>query len=252
MARIRTIKPEFFTSEDITSLTPLSRLFYVSLWCESDRIGRLEWKPGTFKLRYFPADACDILAMGKELSDAGLIVLYEVDGKKYAEIPTFEEHQVINNREAPSHIPARVKVASARVKAEGRKEGKGMEGKEGILTGGFEEFWSAWPASERKQDKAKCQAKWKAQNLDELKDVILADIDVKRKTQKWLTGYMEAPEVYINNKRWQDGVTPDAPIQLGAVESPYQRSMRLRYEEAIGAGQNQITDITPNILELEQ
>ena len=54
MARIRTIKPEFFTSEDIVGMTPLARLFYVALWCESDREGRLEWKPNTFKLRYLP------------------------------------------------------------------------------------------------------------------------------------------------------------------------------------------------------
>ena len=137
MARIRTIKPEFFTSEDIVNLTPLSRLFYVSLWCESDRDGRLEWKPGTFKMRYFPGDNCDIATMGKELTSSGLVVLYEVDGKTFAEIPTFKEHQVINNRDAPSLIPARVKVACARVKAEGKEgrkgmEGNGKEGKEGV------------------------------------------------------------------------------------------------------------------------
>lgn len=128
MARIRTIKPEFFSSEDITSISPLSRLFYVSLWCESDREGRLEWKPGTFKLRYFPADNCDISAMTSELVNRGLIVLYTIDDRTFAEIPTFKEHQVINNRESESTILPRVKVASQRVKAEGRKEGR--EGKE--------------------------------------------------------------------------------------------------------------------------
>lgn len=135
MARIRTIKPEFFTSEDIFEMTPLARLFYVSLWCESDREGRLEWKPGTFKARYFPADGCDINELASELVSRGLIVLYEVDGKKYAEIPTFTEHQVINNRESPSTIPPRDTHASstrqARVKAEG-KEGK--EGKDASVT----------------------------------------------------------------------------------------------------------------------
>ena len=130
MSRIRTIKPEFFTSEDIFGMTPLARLFYVSLWCESDREGRLEWKLGTFKARYLPGDDCDISALGDELISRGLIELYEVDGKKYAFIPTFTEHQVINNREAPSKIPARVRTrASTResgVEAEGkeRKEGK--------------------------------------------------------------------------------------------------------------------------------
>lgn len=133
MARIRTIKPEFFTSEDIFGLTPLARLFYVSLWCEADREGRLEWKLGTLKARYLPADSCDISALAQELSDKGLIVIYEVDGKKYAEIPTFTEHQVINNREAQSKIPARERDASltreSAVKAEGKgKEGNGKEG----------------------------------------------------------------------------------------------------------------------------
>ena len=135
MARIRTIKPEFFTSEDIVSLTPLARLFYVSLWCESDREGRLEWKPRTFKLRYLPGDDCDINKLGEELIEAGLVVLYEVDGKLYAEIPSFTRHQVINNRESASVIPPRVtnKIDASGTRESGvpgeGKEGKGKEGR---------------------------------------------------------------------------------------------------------------------------
>lgn len=134
MARIRTIKPEFFTSEDIVSLTPLARLFYVSLWCEADREGRFEWKPKTLKMRYLPADNCDVVALGQELFDAGLVELYEAEGRTYAHIPGFTRHQVINNREQDSDIPEppRVKDASPRVTGEGRKEGKGKEGKECI------------------------------------------------------------------------------------------------------------------------
>ena len=130
MARIRTIKPEFFTSEDIVSLTPLARVFYIALWCEADREGRLTWKPRTLKMRYLPGDDCDIDVLAQELIDGGQIILYEVDGITYAEIPSFKRHQVINNRESESDLPARVGHASARVKAEGRKEGKGKEGKE--------------------------------------------------------------------------------------------------------------------------
>lgn len=128
MSRIRTIKPEFFTSSDIASLTPLARLFYVSLWCESDREGRLNWKPATLKLRYFPADDCDIDILATELIEAGLVVIYQHEGKDYAEIPSFKSHQVINNRESESTLPPRVKVASERVQAEGRKEGKERKG----------------------------------------------------------------------------------------------------------------------------
>ena len=141
MSRIRTIKPEFFTSEDIFGMTPLARLFYVSLWCESDREGRFEWKPGTFKARYLPADNCDINELADELIAKGLIVIYEVDGKKYAEIPTFTEHQVINNRESPSKIPARVIHASSTrksaVKAEGKEGKEGREGKDASADAGL-------------------------------------------------------------------------------------------------------------------
>lgn len=151
MARIRTIKPEFFTSEDIVSMSPLARLFYVSLWCESDREGRLSWKPKTLKMRYLPGDQCDIEELAGELISAGLIVLYEVDGKQFAEIPSFKNHQVINNRESESVIPARVGDASGRVKAEGRKEGKGKEGTSDPNGSGGEAPPDDLPADEAKE-----------------------------------------------------------------------------------------------------
>lgn len=161
MARIRTIKPEFFTSEDITSLSPLARLFYVSLWCEADREGRLSWRVKTLKQRYLPADDCDIDDLSGELINSGLIELYEVDGCQYAEIISFKNHQVINNRESPSRIPARVKVACTHVQGEGRKEGREGKGKErkGIvgnargsrLPNDFEmpDEWGEWCETER-------------------------------------------------------------------------------------------------------
>lgn len=144
MARIRTIKPEFFTSEDIVSLSPMARLVYIALWCEADKEGRLAWKPKTFKLRYFPGDSVDIFLLCKELTDSGLVVLY---GEGLAFIPTFSKHQHLNPRESSSVLPnpgafpdefdasARVTDASARVKskndAQGGREGKGREGNGG-------------------------------------------------------------------------------------------------------------------------
>lgn len=127
MARIRTIKPEFFTSEDVVSMSPLSRLFYVSLWCEADREGRLVWNVKTLKRRYLAADDCDVDFLANELIENELIEIYEVEGRMYAEILSFKNHQVINNREADSVLPSRVKVASTRVQGEGRKEGKGRK-----------------------------------------------------------------------------------------------------------------------------
>ena len=45
MARIRTIKPAFFTSEDICKVQPLGRLLFQGLWIEADREGYLADSP---------------------------------------------------------------------------------------------------------------------------------------------------------------------------------------------------------------
>ena len=148
MARIRTIKPEFFTSEDIVNLSPLARLLYIALWCEADREGRMAWKPKTFKMRYIPADSCNIEKLCFELLDAGLIVQYGA----YAFIPSFHAHQHLNPREAASQFPEpeidacptrapRDSDASARdsdATVTRREEGKGREGKgkEGVTARG--------------------------------------------------------------------------------------------------------------------
>lgn len=227
MARIRTIKPEFFTSEDIVSLSPLARILYVALWCEADKEGRLVWKPITFKLRYLPADSCDIQALCQEIVDRGLVRLY---GDGYAFIPSFSAHQHINPRESASQLPepdanttrkARVGTRKARVgtganlddDAQGGREGKGKEGNESPRVDdatGFDAFWECWPKNDRKQDKAKCQEKWKRDGLDALAEKIVADVTAKKATQKWRDGFVEAPLVYINNQRWADGTAENA------------------------------------------
>lgn len=151
MARIRTIKPEFFTSEDIVALPALARLLYVALWCEADKEGRLAWKPKTLKFRYFPADDCDIEALAAALVDSGLVKLYG-DGLAY--IPGFAKHQHINPREAASNLPSpdacptrapRVSDASARDSdAQGGREGKGREGEIRVTASRGERLPADW------------------------------------------------------------------------------------------------------------
>lgn len=83
----------------------------------------------------------------------------------------------------------------------------------------FDEFWTAWPKNERKQDKAKCLQLWRQRTLDEIADAILADVRVKRGTEKWRDGFIEAPLVYLRGRRWEDGVEPGGgtePPKIGA------------------------------------
>ena len=153
MARIRTIKPEFFTSDDICALSPLARLLYVGLWCEADREGRLVWTPGVLKRRYLPDDSCDIEALCTELTGRGLVRLY---GDGLACIPTFARHQQVNIREAQSKLPAPSgePQCSSPFGREGGKEREG-EGADGTRAHPLPPDWKpdeddlAWAASAR-------------------------------------------------------------------------------------------------------
>lgn len=85
------------------ALSPLARLLYIGTWLDSDREGRLTWKPSTLKARYLPSDQCNVKAVCDELTERGLVILY---GDGLAFIPRFKDHQLINPRESASKLPA--------------------------------------------------------------------------------------------------------------------------------------------------
>lgn len=214
MARIRTIKPEFFTSFDIVSLSPLARILYIATWCEADKEGRLVWSPDTFKLRYLPGDTCDINALCKELTDRGLVVLY---GNGLAYIPNFKAHQHVNPRESESQLPeptrgARVPTRQPRVvNAQVGREGKGrntLSPKGGEVHGfppGFDRFWAAYPKKVGKDAAAKAFAKRKPN--DDLLAAMLAAVERQRTSPAWTKDggqFIPNPATWLNQGRWQD------------------------------------------------
>lgn len=106
MARIRTIKPQFFTSEDVTALPPLARLLFVGLFTECDRDGRVEDRPRTLKMRLLPEDDVDVDALLWSLVDGGLIRRYEANGQAIIQVSGFQKHQKPHPKEAASILPS--------------------------------------------------------------------------------------------------------------------------------------------------
>lgn len=93
MSRIRSLHPGFFTDERLVGTSVEARLLCLGLGVEADDKGIFEWKPVTLKMRIFPADNIDIAARLAELADAGIIMMYEIDGRKYGAIRKFRKHQ---------------------------------------------------------------------------------------------------------------------------------------------------------------
>jgi hypothetical protein len=105
MARIRSIKPEFFTSETIASLDPHARLTFVGLWTHADDTGRALDNPRLIKAAVWPLDdEIGVKAISAHLDafeGTGLICRYETDGKRYLHITHWDEHQRIKNPSEP-------------------------------------------------------------------------------------------------------------------------------------------------------
>lgn len=108
-ARIRTIKPEVLLDEDLwdaeaASQLPLFRAF-TGLWMYADREGRFEWRPRALKSVVLPYWNGEMERALDALADAQFILRYEVDGRAYAVIRTFKQHQAPNHKEPPSKLP---------------------------------------------------------------------------------------------------------------------------------------------------
>lgn len=86
MSRIRTIKPEFWTSEQIVECSPNARLMFIGLWnfCDDGGVHPAQLKK--LKMQIFPGDdftTADMAGMVAELISNKLMIEYEVDGASY-------------------------------------------------------------------------------------------------------------------------------------------------------------------------
>lgn len=105
VARIRTIKPDFWTSEQVLECSTNARLLFIGLWNFCDDSGRHVLSPKTIKAQVFPGDDIsleNVRGMLDELSRNGLIELYSVEGKEYFQV-TGWHHQRIDKPQSPKH-----------------------------------------------------------------------------------------------------------------------------------------------------
>lgn len=103
MARIRSIKPEFWTSEQVMECSPNARLLFIGLWNFADDAGRMALSPKRIKAQVYPSDdftTADVRRMIDELTSNGLVSIYVVDEQEFLAI-TGWHHQKIDRRQKP-------------------------------------------------------------------------------------------------------------------------------------------------------
>ena len=115
MARIRTIKPEFWEDEDIGKLPIPRRLFFIGCWNFADDYGVIKANAALLKSQIFPYDenlrVSEIKKWIGALVDARMLIPIILDGDKkrpaeesYYIIRTFRSHQVLDKRYDKSYI----------------------------------------------------------------------------------------------------------------------------------------------------
>jgi hypothetical protein len=108
LARIRSIKPSFFRSEDVSVLPLRARLTWIGLWTQCDDSGRAKDNARLIKADIWPLDGVTLRDIEEDLETLaghGRIVRYEVDGRRYLEIVNWGDHQAIQ-KPTQSKLPS--------------------------------------------------------------------------------------------------------------------------------------------------
>jgi len=220
MARIRSIKPDFWTSEQVMECLPIARLMFVGMWNFADDHGRMPCAPKTIKAQVFPADEIDpatIRGMIDELSKNGLIRIYVVDGKEYLLITGWHHQRIDKRQEAKYPDPPAERSTTVR-----RKVATDLKGSEGIgedrsgispaaavddWPDNFgDQFWQAYPRKEEKISAMK-----KLETLRKSGTVTFADLmaGVKRYcAAQREPQFTKQPTVWLNKGCWADEIKP--------------------------------------------
>lgn len=99
MARIRTVKPEYWTDEVIVQLPFQARLLFIGIWNFADDHGAIEESPDRLRMQIFPADgSLNVAELIDLLVAANLLERFVDDeGKRVIQVRNWHKHQKVDN-----------------------------------------------------------------------------------------------------------------------------------------------------------
>lgn len=225
MPRIRSIKPEFFTSEVVCSLPLRARLTWIGLWTHCDNFGRCKDNSKLIKAAVWPLDDVSIKDIESDLNtlaDCRLIVRYTVAGKPYLAIANWTEHQYGANKGEPKWPgpheadPCLEKSGQDLDESEsdsdqsGPNQGSGVRGQDGKGAHSrepdpFDEFWTTYPRRAAKPDAGRAWAK--AVKVD-APEIIIKGAARYRDDPNRDPAFTMLPATWLNRHAWNDDPQP--------------------------------------------
>ena len=214
MARIRTIKPEFWTDEVVVELDYADRLLFIGLWNFADDQGYLPLRIKRIKMQVFPGDDSDVEKGLRTLWESSLVALYAHPDGLLLHITNWSRHQKISNPAREKYSPSDLRKLTELTTDLQRSlesypaEGKGKEGKgkdscaSSSLEREFAEWYDAYP---RKRGKGQAVEAYRTARKKADAQTLLEAI---RRQTPTLTArgpeYVPYPATWLNGERWDD------------------------------------------------
>lgn len=240
MARIRTIKPEFWTDGNVVKLSPLARLFFIGMWnftlCDHGHVADDVFR---LKLQILPIDDVNPEDLLSEIMAAGRVQrISDGSGRSFLHIKRFEDHQKIDPRwktrcpacaQVDSLLPTETQVSLSEPLRDSSelnlgRDGMGRESKKTSLKPGtsmveFETFWKSYP---RKVGKTAAQKAFaKALKLTELETILLGVEALRAEVAGKDPKFTPHPSSWLSAGRWED--EPSGQLQI-PVNNPWDPS----------------------------
>lgn len=118
MSRLRSIKPDFWSSEQVLSLSRDARLLFIGMWNFADDEGRIKLSPTTLKAQVFPGDddatKSRMVEWLSEIVRRKLLEPYTNDQELFGYVTGWKKHQRIDKPQAPKH-PGPQDIGSTRL-----------------------------------------------------------------------------------------------------------------------------------------
>lgn len=236
----RIIKESICTSNEIDALKPEEEILFYRIIVNCDDFGRMDARLPILRAKCFPLriDSVkdkDIRAWMNTLIKQGLIFIYEVDGKEYLQMSTWEKHQQIRAKRskypAPddglitSEINGNHKISNvpenpiqSNLESESNPNPTSTQS---TLKDRFETFWTAYP---KKRSKGAAEKAWaKIKPNEQLTGEILSALERAKTSADWQKDggqFIPYPATWLNAKGWEDDYTtsPTTPKGWGAIK----------------------------------
>lgn len=236
MARIRTIKPEFWDSPGTGRASLAARLLFIAMWNWADDYGVGTASPRQLMGFAFPNDddmtSKEFPSLCKEVQDCYEVVFYEVDGRPYYEIPSWDKHQKTERkagRRNPGSDKAECKKQGTSEDTQGSSaDGTGEQGNRGsnkprttLAADTFDAWWAKYPRKIAKGQASLAYARaCKKTSPDVLAAAVERFADASKGTEP---KYIPHASTWLNGERWTDATTAPRldPVAAGAWEGAW-------------------------------